>query len=83
MNSLDHVPGKPVKNVQFKTGASTHDLPKVFDEHFSKGKINGNGLGLYYVKKMINSWGGTITIDSSLGSGTNVKIGFLQSELRG
>lgn len=64
-------------------GIASHDLPKVFDEHFSKGKVNGNGLGLYYVKKMINSWGGTITIDSSLGSGTNVKIGFLQPELRG
>lgn len=64
-------------------GIASHDLPKVFDEHFSKGKVNGNGLGLYYVKKMINSWGGTIAIDSCLGDGTSVKISFFEPEIRG
>lgn len=64
-------------------GIAAHDLPKVFDEHFSKGKVNGNGLGLYYVKKMINSWGGTIVIESSLGDGTAVKMNFLEPDIRG
>ncbi len=63
-------------------GIALHDLPKVFDEHFSKGKIHGNGLGLYYVKKKVNSWGGNISIDSFLGKGTTVRIQFLETGLQ-
>lgn len=35
VNSLDHVPGKPVKNVQFKTGASTKEAEKCNQMVFS------------------------------------------------
>lgn len=64
-------------------GIASHDLPKVFDEHFSKGKEYGNGIGLYYVQKKIHSWGGNISIDSLLGKGTIVKINFLETGLQG
>ncbi len=64
-------------------GIANHDLPKVFDEHFSKGKENGNGLGLYYVRKRINAWGGIIDIDSLIGQGTKVKIKFFEPLAQG
>lgn len=57
-------------------GIASNDLPKVFEEHFSKGKKNGTGLGLYFVKKKINSWGGVVRIDSMIGIGTTVIIEF-------
>lgn len=62
-------------------GISSEDLPKVFGEYFSKGKNNGSGLGLYYVKKKINSWGGTVSIDSVFGASTSVCIEFNRSKL--
>lgn len=43
---------------------------KVFEQGFTKGKINGTGLGLYHAKKHVANWGGEIKIDSETNQGT-------------
>lgn len=38
------------------------------------GKPNGLGMGLYHAKNTVESWGGSLQIESRIGSGTIVKI---------
>lgn len=38
------------------------------------GKPNGLGMGLYHAKNTIESWGGSLKIESRIGLGTNIKI---------
>jgi signal transduction histidine kinase len=49
-------------------------LPKLMTEGFTHGKSNGNGLGLFTARRDIESWGGNITLMSSVESGTTVSI---------
>jgi signal transduction histidine kinase len=47
---------------------------KVFHRGFTYGKKEGSGLGLYYAKKVIESWGGNLTLDSEIRTGTEITI---------
>jgi len=48
-----------------------HDLQdRIFDLGFTRGKSDGNGLGLYTVKQLIESYGGKIEMSSIEGFGT-------------
>ncbi|HVV69212.1 MAG TPA: HAMP domain-containing sensor histidine kinase [Patescibacteria group bacterium] len=38
------------------------------------GKQDGHGLGVYYAKNTLDSWGGKLIIESELGKGTSVKV---------
>jgi len=38
------------------------------------GKENGSGLGLYYAREVLESWGGSLEIKSTLGVGTTVRL---------
>lgn len=49
-------------------------LSKVTDENFTHGKENGSGLGLYHAKSWIESWGGSLKIESHADVGTTVTI---------
>lgn len=49
-------------------------IPKLMTKGFSFGKKNGNGLGLYHSRALIERYGGTFVIDSRLGNGTKVTI---------
>ena len=52
-------------------------MNKIGTEGFSYGKINstsGNGLGIYYAKKLIHSWNGQFEIISKVGLGTSIQI---------
>ncbi len=40
------------------------------------GKPGGSGLGLFHAKSMMESWGGNLKIESSLGRGTLVSLSF-------
>lgn len=60
---VDNGPGIP-ENVQ----------EKLFTKNFTYGKTNGTGLGLYGAKKIIQKFGGDITIRSQEGLGTMVNI---------
>lgn len=41
---------------------------------FSSGKERGNGLGVAHAKATLEQWGGSITFESLLGRGTQIKI---------
>ena len=49
-------------------------IPRVFEPHFST-RSTGTGLGLAIVRRLVESWGGTVAIDSDPGQGTTVTLG--------
>ena len=55
-------------------GIAPEALPRVFDPAFSTTS-SGSGLGLAIARRLVESWGGTITLASELGRGTTVTIG--------
>ncbi|PLX23589.1 MAG: hypothetical protein C0600_14650 [Ignavibacteria bacterium] len=55
------------------TGIAPELLDRIFEPNFST-KTEGMGLGLPIVKKIIDDAGGEITIDSTPGAGTTVRI---------
>ena len=48
-------------------------LPRIFEPHFST-RTSGSGLGLAISRRMIESWGGAVTIESAPGAGTTVRV---------
>ena len=54
-------------------GIAPEDISKVFEPYYST-KETGTGLGLAIVKKAIDDHGGTISVNSKLGSGTTFTI---------
>jgi signal transduction histidine kinase len=54
-------------------GIAPEDISKVFEPYYST-KETGTGLGLAIVKKVIDDHGGTISVTSKQGSGTNFKM---------
>ncbi|MCI0751258.1 MAG: HAMP domain-containing histidine kinase, partial [Flammeovirgaceae bacterium] len=56
-------------------GIEQEHLSKVFDLYFRASELsNGNGLGLYLVKKAIDRLKGSVKIQSEYGSGTRFEI---------
>ena len=53
-------------------GIKPESLSKVFEKNYSEGKSNGSGIGLSHAKENIESWNGTIRIESTLNVGTTV-----------
>ncbi len=54
-------------------GIRPDDLPRVFDPYFTSRRT-GTGLGLAITRNIIESLGGTITVSSRPGDGTDVRI---------
>lgn len=54
-------------------GIAPDVLPHVFDPAFSTTS-SGSGLGLAIARRLVESWGGAITLASRLGKGTTVTI---------
>jgi signal transduction histidine kinase len=48
-------------------------LPRIFEPHFST-RTSGSGLGLAITRRLVESWGGEVTITSALGRGTTVRV---------
>lgn len=62
-------------------GIPPANLPHIFEPFFSDGHNSpdkGNGLGLTIVKSVVESFGGTITVKSTPGSGTTFTMTFPQ-----
>ena len=51
------------------TGIPEEIKEKIFENGFST-KGDGRGIGLYHVKQLVSSLGGTITVESQVGTGT-------------
>ena len=55
-------------------GIPNKDLGKVFDAFFSSKPSKGTGLGLAMTKKIVEMYGGAVTIDSEHGHWTQVDV---------
>jgi signal transduction histidine kinase len=55
------------------TGIAPELIPRVFEPHFST-RSTGTGLGLAIVRRLVESWGGVVTIDSVPEKGTTVTV---------
>jgi signal transduction histidine kinase len=60
-------------------GIPVEALPQIFDRYFRAGnadeqQIVGLGIGLYVVKEIVDLHGGTITVQSSVGTGSTFSI---------
>jgi signal transduction histidine kinase len=56
-------------------GINRVDLPRIFDPYFTT-KRGGTGLGLPIAKNIVDGLGGTITVTSTSGQGTEIRIEF-------
>jgi nitrogen fixation/metabolism regulation signal transduction histidine kinase len=54
-------------------GIAADVLPKIFEPHFST-RTSGSGLGLAISRRMVESWGGEVAIESRVGVGTTVRV---------
>jgi signal transduction histidine kinase len=54
-------------------GIAEEVLPRIFEPHFST-RTSGSGLGLAITRRLVEGWGGTVTIESKLGEGTTVRV---------
>ena len=56
----------------YGVGIAPKDLPHVFDVFSRLGdvRLHGHGLGLSIVKRIIDTLGGTISVESTVGEGT-------------
>ena len=82
-NSVGRVPifVKALDIDGYGIGINDQDIPKIFDEFFrSKGakKIDpyGKGLGLPFVKQLVEGLGGTIRVKSKKGKGSEFTLVF-------
>jgi signal transduction histidine kinase len=56
-------------------------LARIFEPHFST-RTSGTGLGLAIVRRMVESWGGEISVESRRGGGTRMCLRLLKSQVR-
>ena len=56
------------------TGIPQDVIGKLFTEGFTYGKEDGSGRGLFHAKKVLSTWKGDISIESSEGQGTTVAV---------
>ncbi|GJL79238.1 MAG: hypothetical protein NPINA01_22270 [Nitrospinaceae bacterium] len=70
--------GKILTTIEDKgPGIPQEYLSKIFDPFFTtKDQGKGTGLGLNIVHRLVNKYGGTISVDSKIGEGTKFSISF-------
>ena len=56
-------------------GIEPRVLERVFDMHFTT-KESGSGLGLYVTRQVIESYGGSITVETKPGKGARFRVSF-------
>jgi signal transduction histidine kinase len=63
-------------------GIEADVLPRIFEPHFST-RTSGSGLGLAITRRLVESWGGRVSIESEVGRGTTVRVTLRVGERRG
>ncbi len=54
-------------------GIPAEQLPQIFEPHFST-RSSGTGLGLAIVRRLVESWGGGVEVESEPGEGTTIGL---------
>ncbi len=54
--------------------SNEHKIFQIFSRLDANSQVNGTGIGLYLVKKLIAKHNGTITVESALGKGTTFTL---------
>ncbi|MGH7629421.1 MAG: ATP-binding protein [Gemmatimonadales bacterium] len=54
-------------------GIAPELLPRIFEPRFST-TTSGSGLGLPIVRRLVESWGGAVEVDSAEGAGTTITV---------
>jgi PAS domain S-box-containing protein len=85
---INLTPGRYVKLTVRDTGAGipTDIIERIFEPYFTTKKFGeGTGLGLATVHGIVRNYGGDITVESNVGSGTefNVYLPFVETEMSG
>lgn len=58
-------------------GISEEEVEKLFQKYQKLNEdVPGQGIGLYMVYKLVNHFGGTISVNSTLGKGTSFQLSF-------
>jgi signal transduction histidine kinase len=69
----DGAPAVQIAVTDDGTGIAEDVLPRIFEPHFST-RTSGSGLGLAITRRLVEGWGGTVTIESTRGKGTTVRV---------
>jgi len=67
-----------IETIDNGIGIAKEVLPRIFEPHFST-RTTGSGLGLAVTRRVIEAWGGEISITSEPGTGTRVLIALAKS----